>query len=327
MIQLSLKHSLKPFSHSFGQKVLFPSTDLICQIFPNLILISKLGKKDKAIEVKLDVKAFIEDFTLETDYQKNALRVFGKAEGSFLEYILFISERGLEIKLKRFESKLKVDVENQAAFLKKGDTLVLSENVQFLKQASEKLFLGVSKKQDMDEILKRKDLQEMLPYIFHMGQAFDEIEPLTIDSLEEIRRLIVVKTDGFFVPTLENPHHIDCEFSTNFKKPQEILSSIYHQIKQKLVKEEKDALILFSSMFKPFVAGKAFNLKFSDGFIHMEWTKGFLRQVIIVLNTDRPINIRFAKNVKSFRLRKEGKALEAKTICEKGIYHIDRFLA
>lgn len=326
-MKLSLHHTIKPFSHQMGQIVLFPKTSLSVQIFPNLIWIRDLEDKTFEMKIELDILDFIENFTIEVNYQGAFIRVFGSSKEGFLEYKLTKTEDHLKWCLKRFNKELIIWVNQKKHTLTKGQELILIPLKQDVAPVIEHLYLGVSKQQDMDLMLKRMDLQELLPFVFAFGQRFEstkKVKPLTLD---EIKKILISKTVGFLVPTLKNPLHIQMDLTTDFSNETQVLGYLYQDMKNRLVQENKNTLSIFFDMFKKFVSGKALNIQFSSGVIHIEWTKGFLRQVILVLNTERKLNIEFPKNVKSFRLQKDQQVIGIETIKEPGIYHFDRFLA
>jgi hypothetical protein len=326
-MKLSLDHTIKPFSHKFGQKVLFPKTTLVCQIFPNLVLITDLQDPSFSLKLEILVLEFIENFTIEVNYQASLIRVFGFSKDGFLEYKIVKTKNGLNFCLLRFEKPLSVIFNGKKHELVKGSEMALTSIKEQEDLFNEHLYLGVSKQQDMDAMLQRMDLKELLPFVFAFAQKFETTKKLKPLELEEIKKIILSKTTGFLVPTLDNPSHLQMDLKTEFLDQKQILAHLYQDMKQRLVTEDKNTLKVFFDMHKKFVTGKALNLKFSFGFIHIEWTKGFLRQVILVLNSPKKLNVEFPKSVKSFRLQKDNQVIGIEKICDQGIYCFDRFLA
>lgn len=148
----------------------------------------------------------------------------------------------------------------------------------------------------------------------------------------ELKKAIEKILCGFFssgcIPSLNDSYFQGLGCENNPKtSPLYLLCYLAFWFKDALVKQTGATLQFFSQLPKDLVAGKACDLCFDFGKVHIEWTKGFLRQVVLVIEKDVGLDLIFPKEVKSFRMKKNKKLHPQTHIFTSGVYHIDRFEA
>lgn len=342
---ISIFHKLKPFTHQKGQKFLIPGSSICFKVFPCKIVGYDLLTEKEIFDLELDLALFFKDFTAEVDFERRFLRIFGKAEEGFIELKIYKKQSTLYLHLQRFqESKLHVVLNGTKKALKVKESLELAEDPIFEIPVHEKLFLGVSKKQELDRMNQDKDIKEYLPYLFELGSSlglkksenlqgiFKLIEAMNEETetakIKQLELLIYGFFKEGFVPFLDDRFHLGLHDLTVTKEnPLLLLKKIYEFLKSALLEKTGHELKIFSSFPRHFVAGKATGLEFEYGKVHLEWTKGFLRQVVLNIQKPCKLDLIFPKSVKRFRVRKGKKVIKLSQELESGIYHIDNFHA
>jgi len=342
---ISIHHKLKPFSHEKGQRYLIPGSTVSIQVYPTKILGFDLLDLKSVFEIHLDLHDFYKEFTSEVDFEKKHLRVFGKCLEGFIELKIFSEAQGLLLRLERFKGQsLKITLNGITKTLHIKDEIVLNEGSEALSTKNEHLFLGISKKQDLSQIYERLDLKEYLPYIFKLGsflnlapsKAQDPFiqEVATFSSLnqtkkkEYLEKLIYGFFKQGFIPCLSDETFSGLKSSTDINlSPLYLIKALYESLKSSLVIFENKKLKIMHGWLEEFVAGKLTHVEVEFGFIHLEWTKGFLRRLVLDVKKDTDIELVFSKKIKSYRIRKGKKIGRDISFFEKGIYHIDHFEA
>jgi hypothetical protein len=342
---ISIHHKLKPFSHIKGQAVLIPGFSTLFRSYPCRLEGYNLFHLKPLFSLDLKIADYYLDFTTEVDYEKKVLRIFGRPEAGFIELKIFKKDHDLMLKLERcFQDRLEVLLDGKALTLTVKEVVKIAEENFSIFDTCERIDFGVSKKQDMLSIEEKKCLKQYLPYIFSLGTKLKIGEPLnsayplsfikTWHSLNqnELKKALDKILHGFFslgfIPSFDDGLHqgLGCEDSAKLS-PLYLLSQVAFWFKDALVKQTGSTLEFFSQLPKELVAGKACDLCFDFGRVHIEWTKGFLRQVVIVVEKDVGLDLVFPKNVKSFRMKKNKKLHPQTHIFTQGVYHIDRFQA
>lgn len=342
---ISVHHKLKPFSHSKKQQVLVPGFSTLFTSYPCRLEGYNLLHMKPLFSIDFKIANYYTDFTTEVDFEKKILRIFGKPEAGYVEFKIFKEANVIFLKLERcFQDRLEVKLNDQEMILNIKETLKLAEETIALYDTHERVDFGVSKKQDFTSLEEQKNLKQYLPYLFSLGTKLKLFEPLNIvyplsfiktwNSLNqnELKKAFEKLFHGFFssgfVPSFEDQYYQGLNSDSGSKvSPLYLLSFVAFWFKDALVKQTGSSLEFFSQLPKELVAGKAVDLCFDFGKVHIEWTKGFLRQIVLVVDKDVGLDLVFPKNVKSFRMKKNKKPYPVTHIFTPGVYHIDKFQA
>lgn len=342
---IAIYHKLKPFSHIKGQSVLIPGSSTLFTSYPCRLEGYNLFQLKPLFCVDFKICNYFLQFTTEVDYDKKTLRVFGHPEAGFIELKIYKKEQTLFLTLERcFQDRLEILLEGKPFILNVKETIKIAEENFAIFDTHERVDFGVFKKQDFQSIEEKKCLKQYLPYIFSLGTKLKIGEPLSASyplnfiktwpllDQNELKKGIEKILYGFFssgfIPSLEDKYFqgLGCEDKSK-TSPLYLLSSIAFWFKDALVKHTGSSLEFFSQVPKELIAGKACDLCFDFGKVHIEWTKGFLRQVVLVIEKDVGLDLVFPKQVKSFRMKKNKKLHPQTHIFTSGVYHIDRFEA
>lgn len=151
---ISIATKLRPFSHSIGAKCLIPGTDVVLETSPNLL---RLG----CLEIPLNNDPFLK-LTLQQDLERNCVWVFGKS----------------------FRIKIAAKPEGFVV----GDKFYPADIQFHVPHQIETLSLGSNKAQDWDLVLRRMDMTEILPVLYHLGQKTTPGTRVSFSNFEEFYR-------------------------------------------------------------------------------------------------------------------------------------------
>lgn len=121
----------------------------------------------------------------------------------------------------------------------------------------ERLSLGSHKSQDWDMVLRRMDMNEILPVLYDLGQKSKPGEPISISCYETFYR---ESFDGIAVPR-------SCCLRETFEK-----------IRSHFILENDLEIVLLPD--NPFPHGRLLNVQTKFGTFDLEWTKGKIRKAV-----------------------------------------------
>lgn len=342
---ISIHHKLKPFSHLKKQQVLVPGLSTLFTSYPCRLEGFDLFNLKPLFSIDFKITDYLFEFTTEVDFEKKVLRIFGRPEGGFIEFKVFKKEKALYLKLERyFQDSLELILDGLNITLKIKEAIKIGQEDFDTFDTSERVDFGISKKQDLLNIETNKSLKQYLPYLFSLGTKLKIGEPIhpvyPLDFIKtwpsfnqnELKKGLEKVLCGFFsigfIPSFDDLYYqgLNCDQSIKIS-PLYLLSSLAFWFKDALVKHKDSTLEFFSQLPKELIAGKACDLCFDFGKVHIEWTKGFLRQVILVIEKEVSLQLVFPKNVRSFRMKKNKKILPLTHLYTQGVYHLDRFEA
>lgn len=342
---IAIHQRLKPFSHEKKQRVLIPGSSTLLTLFPCKIIGEDFLNKSTHFVLDLKISDFYKEFTTEVDFDKNQARVFGECKEGFIELKIFKENKALYIQLERFKQEsLTVFLNGQEHILKLKHPLKLVEEAFESKSVNEKIYLGISKKQDVSRINKESSMKEFLPFLFCLGSKLELPLPIpqsgVLNLVDELkigsqpqRALILEKIlkgfySDFFIPSLQDDFHQGLQNLNDTRHSALYLNlKMAVWIKSFLAAHKNSDLFILHDLPRELIAGKACALSFSFGKVHLEWTKGFIRQMVLDIQVPCDLNIQFTREVKKFRVRKKGKKIPLATSFEPGIYHFDQFQA
>jgi hypothetical protein len=328
-MKISIKERLKPFSHTPGAACLIPGTSWEIEVFPALI---RLGKK---YEAALHVRGPVKDFTLEQDLEKNCVWVFGHAKDGFYRLKFQGKPGGIELAVVNAPLGFLVNGRQLA----KEERLLFADEIEFFLPTNwERLSLGVSKAQDWDLVLRRFDLQEILPVLYGLSQKIPYINP---QPLQGTGKLLEEKNlDSFcraafskiLVPRLNDDQHQGFVLpETATGDPCFLLQEAARKIRSLFFHQEGSQISLLP--LNSFNAGRMIGIQANGiGSIDLEWASRTLRRSILRAASSGEMTIKLFKGLRSFRVRtslsQRGHRLEAgkPLLFESGkTYYLDQF--
>lgn len=311
-MQITIADRLKPFSHFPGTHFIIPKTFLRAQIFPTLIRIDDMsgGMPKRVDEISLDFQGPFEDFTIQQDLEKGYLRVWGMTAKGFMRYCLAANGASYSLRMEKSPEVIKsVDPVE-----KNGGAL----NV-------ERLSLGVNKTQDWTMIVRRRNLAEIFPFWHRLGQLtltkdkdnvlsdktlFEEcrlaIEDGTRDRLlAPFINLFLAGFEGGLSPRLQDQDFQGFDLPViSSSTPLSLLTKGAELIRSLFVQCDGHRLSILPALPSEFHSGRMTNVHCEGyGKVDLEWTKKKIRRMVFHSETSSPLNVKFQKEIKSFRLR------------------------
>lgn len=298
MKQIGISARLRPFSHTPGASCLIPCSSWQVQAFPTLLRFTNLITAETH-ELPLNIKGPMLDFTLELDLEKRGVHVFGHSKSGYERFCIGMTDEGIRIMSEKGKTKK-----------------VIPTKVNLSQISKERLSLGSHKALDWDLVKRKRDLSQVFPVWFRLGQMVPEI-PLkkegtatllkSCDKLEvvpQFLKLFMAGFHGILIPRLNDDEHqgiiqSDAKVSGC---PLGLLTEGAKQIRALFFTEEKDGFAFLPCLPPEFHAGRFLNLTTSKGdIINLEWSKKLLRRVIIRPGVSREVRFHFQKAIKSFR--------------------------
>lgn len=215
-------------------------------------------------EIPLSITGPVDGFTLEQDLERDLVRVFGKAkEGHFCH--TFVSEN------------------------KKTDF--------------ERLSFGIHKQLDWDLVGRRRDLLEVLPLLFVLGQK-KNLPSVSeyYQTLEEFETLMMAGFRGILVPVSRDERYLG--LALDEMVPMMRLKKAYESIRRLFIIETGEIYVL-PNLLKPFHAGRMTGITLAHCKMDLEWTKRKVRRVHIEGMHDASLHFHWPKEIATFRIRKD----------------------
>ena len=288
-MKITITERLRPFSHLPGTSCVIPWSSYKVQAFPALLIFEDLITSKKH-EYRLNWKGPVLDFTLELDLEKGVVWVYGKTEDGHRRICIEMQEDGISIDKKWVVPGTKV-----------------------VPHALERLSLGMSKTLDWELVSRRREMAEILPIWFLLGQMVAPVVG-TLSLLQECDKLDVAKTylklfmtgfEGILSPRLSDTNHQGIVPESHFSEsPLVLLTEGAKYIRSLFFKETDESWEFLPYLSPEFHAGRFIHLITKAGDkIDFEWSKKLLQKVIIESASEREILICLPKPLKSCRLR------------------------
>lgn len=318
-MKIEIVQKLRPYSHVPGALCVIPGTHFVLQAFPALL---KIGQ----FEIPLKVTGPVDHFTLQQDLERNCLYVFGKAQEGHFKVEIRASQEGFEISGDAQESiKAKIDF--------------------FLPERFERLSLGKHKALDWELVLRRFDLEEILPVVFALSQKIPQLPPQPIEGTAKLlyfpedeiikgfKSLCKAAFKSILVPRLNDDQHQGiCPFNEKTTAhPFILLQEVKELIRRLFFRQEKNSIQLLPSC--PFPAGRMIDIEVKDiGLLNLEWAKKRPRRAILRALSSGELIFDLQKEIKAFRVKTALKEKGVKHSPSKPIfieegktYYFDRF--
>lgn len=315
------------FTHLPRTKMVVPKTSLKVEISPAKIVF--FNEKEKK-EFFLD--GIFDGFTIFLNMEKFLIEVRGFSHLGFVKYKIFYEDKKVFLLFEKADKKFSVfDGKKKIVdFLKKRILVPLFFEYN-QKNPLEKLYLGCDKKQDMEMIKRRKDLKEILPIWFSVGNILPFQKKPLIEKFDERFFMDIFQTyfTGIFFPRKEDEDHYG-KLHLNIKNPLNLLKEGSCLIKEIFFKEEKNSIVILPKYYFP--SGRFINIGSHVGSFDLMWSNGILKKMVLRSKKDAELSFLFNKKIKTFRMRnsldRKGnifKSFEKIPIEDKKTYFFDRF--
>lgn len=286
---------LRPFCHLPGTCCLIPFSQWQVEVFPSLLKFKNLVS-GAFQEMPIHFIGPLLDFTVELDLEGGCIRVFGHTQAGYRRYQIFMKKEGICL---HFDKE-------------KREVVIPAEFVE-IEASQERLSLGREKQLDWELVKRRKDMREILPLLFRLGQIVPRMERMSMPppaSKLEIEdyflKLFLVGFKGMLMPSLIDIEHqgISLSLHTFFHSPFQLVHETKNQIRALFFQEEENSFSFLPLLAPSFHEGRMMDIKTSQGdTISFEWSKKLLRQVVIDPGKKRTVELKVQKELKSYRLR------------------------
>lgn len=349
-MHINLQHKFEPFSHEFGSECLLPHTSLSFQVYPSKIIIKDIFNSVPQVIGILtnNLAAPIEKFLVSCDLEKGIIKVEGKSLDGFFRFFFLPLQgyKGFILKCVKSPQNFLWNYEGYLNREDKEDHMIFyGESINpYSFSPLEKLFLGISKKQDWDLVKRRSLMEEILPFWFYMGQMYPNYPADTGSSLFD--RLIcsiinrdktnVIKNfksffksgfDGILVPRLHDEDFQGFNLPAICSKtPFSVLASGYEAIRMMFFQGFNDAFHILPCLPPELHHGRLIHIQTQYGTIDLEWTKKTIRRMIFRCNQSCSLSFIFQKKIKQYRLNHQvHDSCCQHTFEEHSIYYFDNF--
>ena len=312
-MKISIRERLRPYSHTPGAQCALPGTHWIVEAFPTLLRIGN-------IEIPLPYTGPVRDFTLQQDLEKNCVHLFGRAKEGYFKSQIAAAEGGIEI-----SGNVRKSIPANISF--------------FLPEQWERLSLGKHKAQDWDLVLRRFDLEEILPVLYGLGQKIPPVapQPLTgtarlLDLEAGFEPLCRAAFHQILVPRLTDDQRQGlCQDEEGKGNPFFLLQESCSRIRALFFCQKGNRLRLLPNC--PFDAGRMTNVQAKGiGSLDLEWAKKRIRRAILRPLFSGEVFLDLQKEIKSFRVKTEGRgkgkrylASDSLVVDSEKIYFLDQF--
>jgi hypothetical protein len=277
MIHIGAK--FRPFSRRIGARCLLPGTDLVVETLRRKLLIGPF-------EIPLRQDLLEDSFTLQQDLEKGRVKILG----------------------------VEVKASPQGILVREGSAkeFQLVSDVPFFERTSplETLFLGSHKAQDIDLVLRRFDLEELLPLVYRFSQV----------QCAPVQKQTAVWTEKQLRDWIYEA------FSDSFIAKAPIWEEAHPIIRSQFIQEEGGKVTLLPNRL--FAQGRFLSGQTSFGSIDFEWAKYTLRRVVLRVTVPTSFQL---QGIGSCRIRsamhEKGKRHELLTpfVLQRGMFFLDRF--
>ncbi len=351
-MRIAVAERLRPFSHIPGTCFLLPGSSLRFQAFPALLRIHDLAEKEPRFiaEIPLDVTGPVKDFTIMQDLEKGLLRIWGHTAKGFMRYRISArpeSPEGFAIAMEKFPD----DMTNHSEYGNAPST--------YIPPSIDRLSLGSQKAQDWNLMLRRRDLAEILPLWFRLGQLIPNAAQSIAEgtamllqfcrkSIESQKRVEICSafndlfSAGFecgLSPRLIDEQHQGYHLPPLTIKnaaggsPLSLLTEGASLIRQLFVQFQDLHIHVLPVLPPDFHCGRLIQTQCGTaGVMDLEWSKHLTRRMTFTAQIEGQLQFHFQKELRRFRLRRNQQDRGQTINCNEPIdvhagesYYFDRF--
>lgn len=305
-MQLTIFDKFRPFSHAPGASYLLPGTTFVFTLYPALIKWHDLAVPEQNGEIPLRVTGPVKEFTSQLDLEKGVLHAWGQAQEGYYKYRITPESESFAIAALKGNA---LPFEGIAEEAKKPQPLTL-----------ERLHLGISKKQEWEQVHRRCDLKELLPFWYALSQQFpltpcDDTAPslyTTSKKLIEQNEIEAIGASlevlyraafgGVLVPRLQDEGYQGFSLPPFIAaSPLAILPAVGRLIRSLFIKEEPPFIHILPHLPVEFHSGRFIGLNMRNlGEIDIEWTKKTIRRLVFRCKQETELQFVFQKHLHRF---------------------------
>lgn len=317
----------RPFSHISPVFTLIPRTFYGAEITPAYIRIIDMRDKRVILE-KLLAYGPLEQFTVTLDLERERVELSGFSAQGFIRYTItaekIVCEKG------------------------EKEEIAIPVSEKWPQNSVSKLSLGSNKAQNIEHMIQRGQLCELLPHLFLLAQMVPIVQDVVLNpgtllfqaesdpSYENLKNLVRAGFKSLFYPRLFDDSYLGfapiCETKEN-QLSLLLLQKLYPLLVGLFFKEDERAWHILQKLPKEFPVGRLIDFTTQKGHqVSIEWTKKSIRLLEIRANCDDYFIFKFSPDIKRFRLRtQDAKKLEFITngaeisLTKGGRYFLDRF--
>ena len=313
------------FSHAFGREVMIPCTTWKVCAFPTALFFSDCSSDQKRTFF-LDLQGPICPFTVELDLEKSCIRIFGQAKLGYFRFLIKLCKEKLIFFVEKAPSDgifYRTEQLGENIFYK--EPLVLAIDCSLSAPLQERLFLGNNQCKDLAKIRIKKELKQILPLWFHLGQQISFLKKEkelggVFDLMQAIEKKVAVLdrnleeefvalylagfTEGFVPRGRDEEFQGILSLESISKDPLSLLSRGAALIRSLFFQERKDQYLILPCLPPSFVSGRMKSIVTSRGTtIDLEWVKQKMRKMTVISNEDGPVYFIFPSCIYNCRIR------------------------
>ncbi len=346
----------RPFSHTSGDVCMLCGSSLAFQIFAGRIVVFDYSIKEPAPLATFTISGLgpLDQFCVLQDMEQGKIVVSGFAKGGFVRYTIAstLDSKSWTVTF----LKLPAAIHFGDALVSQGKSLTYSYGTSSHRSAifgpRERLFLGVDKAQEWSQVVRRCQMQEILPYLHWLSQsvAYDGIasevraapslftnaqevveQKKRVDVVGSLKALFIAGFGSRLVPRLEDSEHhgyLLPVVDSRCQSPLALLQRLFGLVRSLFFQEQAALLTILPLLPPEFSCGTLSDITTSKGHkIALEWTKHTIRRVRIEAACDDELTLSFQKEIKTFRHGSHRFDAPAKLkILAKQTYLLDNFL-
>jgi hypothetical protein len=333
-MRIEIAARLRPFLSRPGVPILLPGTNLVVTAYPAEVEL--LDLEGNCLRVfPLTLPGGTLTFSVEQDLERGCITGWGST-----------TQRHA------FRWRLWRAADGEVHLSQRGADF--TTRPRWLPPATGRLSLGAHRRLDWDLVVRRAHLSEWLPVLWRLGRLAplaereivgesllgelqQAIERARGEAIEPLLRALL--STGFY--GLMVPSAVD-QLRLGFAPPlpaevaaSSLLPALAGSLQDLFFREVSPGLLDLLPLLPPSaVCGRLTEIPCSLGILHLEWTKRFVRRVALHCHKTGEIQMRFPREVVSFRLRRTkkdpGYRLDAGkpfAVYEGDSLWLDRFLA
>lgn len=327
-MKITISSRFFPFSHRAGTHVLIPKTEIVVEVYPSRVNFFSCGSID-GYKMDIQTEGYVNGFTVVQDLERQVVRVFGVSTNGYISYELKFFEGYIVMDLLRSRIPLNIIFQAKKHTVLPKRHLQLFPVKEYITCPLPRLAFGIHKSQNIDHMAIRKDLREILPFLYRIGKSYPKhsvpIQPGTTKELvQKIRESIHARdkigtTEAFHeffaiaIRDLFVPQLFDYRLQGLFTPPEtsklyydtSLLSIVSELIENLFLQEQGNSISLLPLLLPILHAGRllTFNSPDNSYTLDMEWRSHKLRKVIFCSHDTRMYHFLLPKPFCNFRLR------------------------
>lgn len=297
-----------PFSHNLhGTSCVIPGSAIKATIYGTRLFLHDIcAHLSQPIgEVIFEgIEGPIEEFTVQQDLEKQIVKIRGRGKNGYFFYTLKAHTNTLQLSLHK--APINTRLIGLGEIISPGEEKSILSNLLTLDPSSkklERLSLGSHKKQEWERIYQRKDLREILPFWFFLGQQLPPpifSKNRTPSMLEECKSalaenkpekteellldLIRICFDGIFNPIAQDTYYQGLRINplSSECSPLALLTEGTHLIRSFFVQTSSNQLKLLPHLLPQLHCGRMQGVYWGKGNnLELEWRQKKIRKVLL----------------------------------------------